>query len=465
MATIYLSLSTKANKVTGESEILIRFKHGRIAQRTKSGIYIHSENWDHTNNKIKIPKSRIKNALQIELSECDTKLSELCSIIMATFQSADTSQVNKEWIETIIDNYNHPNRAKESTEIRQSFFEAFTEFLIAREYSTWRLKAFNVVIRSLKRFELYIQATENKSFRLDLDDITHITVGSYVDFLRDEHIFFNEYPKIYTAVPESRTPQPRGQHTINGILTKLRTFFIYCNTTNKTNNNPFKHYTIAECEYGTPYCISIDERNGLYKMDFSDNKQLETQRDIFIFQCVIGCRVGDLYKLTKASIIMDTKINVLCVEYIARKTKAKKPITVRVPLNSIALELLDKYKDVEGNKLFPFISEQKYNIYIKQMFSDAGLTRPITLDNTITGITEQRPLNELASSHLARRCFIGNMYLQIQDPNIIGAMSGHIEGSKAFARYRDIDMEIKLSAVKGIEKPVKKKRNSKKSIN
>ena len=51
-------------------------------------------------------------------------------------------------------------------------------------------------------------------------------------------------------------------------------------------------------------------------------------------------------------------------------------------------------------------------------------------------------MNKIASSHLARRTFIGNLYHQVADPNIIGKMSGHVEGSKAFARYRDIDDEM-----------------------
>ena len=64
---------------------------------------------------------------------------------------------------------------------------------------------------------------------------------------------------------------------------------------------------------------------------------------------------------------------------------------------------------------------------------------------------EQKPIYEIASSHLARRTFIGNIYKKVKDPNIIGSMSGHVEGSKAFARYRDIDDEIKLDVLKEIE--------------
>lgn len=64
---------------------------------------------------------------------------------------------------------------------------------------------------------------------------------------------------------------------------------------------------------------------------------------------------------------------------------------------------------------------------------------------------KQRQEQEIASSHLARRTFIGNIYKKVKDPNIIGSMSGHVEGSKAFARYRDIDDEIKLDVLKEIE--------------
>ena len=71
--------------------------------------------------------------------------------------------------------------------------------------------------------------------------------------------------------------------------------------------------------------------------------------------------------------------------------------------------------------------------------------------NPTTGKEEKRPLNEIASSHLARRTFVGNLYKQVKDPNLVGSLSGYTEGSKAFARYRDIDEEMKKDLVKLIE--------------
>lgn len=71
----------------------------------------------------------------------------------------------------------------------------------------------------------------------------------------------------------------------------------------------------------------------------------------------------------------------------------------------------------------------------------------VTVLNPTTREEEKRPLNEIASSHLARRTFIGNLYKKVKDPNLVGSLSGHKEGSKAFARYRDIDEDIKKELV------------------
>lgn len=48
---------------------------------------------------------------------------------------------------------------------------------------------------------------------------------------------------------------------------------------------------------------------------------------------------------------------------------------------------------------------------------------------------------------MARRTFVGNLYKKVKDTSLVGALSGHKEGSKAFARYREIDEDIKKELV------------------
>ena len=101
--------------------------------------------------------------------------------------------------------------------------------------------------------------------------------------------------------------------------------------------------------------------------------------------------------------------------------------------------------------ILPFISEQKYNDAIKEVFRLAGINRVVTVLDPTTRREVRMPISECASSHMARRTFCGNLYKRVKDPSIVASMSGHKEGSKAFARYREIDKDIKRDALKVFE--------------
>ncbi len=301
---------------------------------------------------------------------------------------------------------------------KKDIYTLFDKFLKQRKLSENRHEHYLVLKRTLERFEVI----SKKEFTFDID------LDAFEEFLKNE---------------TTKKGSKRGINTVIGLLGKLRSFCLWSVANEYTVINPFNKFKIGEAKYGTPFFITIDERNSLYNFNFKARKQLAIQRDIFVFQCLIGCRVGDLYKLTSSNVIAGF------IEYIAGKTSDDEPKTLRVPLSENAKEIIKRYAG--GETLFPFISEQKYNDSIKAMFKLAGLTRVVTVLNPITRKDEQKPLNEVASSHLARRAFIGNLYAKVQDPNIVGSMSGHVEGSRAFARYRKIDDKIKTDVINLIQ--------------
>lgn len=444
MATITFRLSAKSDKETSKHEVLIRFRHGKkIDQYAKTTVFINPEYWSDNKQTISIPNIRLltyeKKCLLAELHEQKEKLEAISALVQTSFQSIEKKSITNDWLTKLIKDYNNPKPLAE--EISDSFFEAFNSYINLRQFSDHTRKHYRVVWRTMKRFELY------KKLTLTFDNITPDLLVEFERFLTVEHQLaeLSKYQKILEEVPESRTPQPRGKNSIFDFMKKLRSFFLWAINNDITNNNPFKHYKVAECVYGTPYYISIEERNHLYHFDLSATPHLAQQRDIFVFQCVIGCRVSDLWAMTKSNIINGA------VEYIPRKTKEGRAVTVRVPLNSIALEIINKYKDYDSVKLFPLTSQPRYNIDIKKFFRLAGLTRMVTIINPTTREEEQQPLCDIASSHLARRCFIGNLYKQVKDPNLIAKLSGHKEGSQAFCRYRDIDEETSRQLVKMLE--------------
>ncbi len=189
--------------------------------------------------------------------------------------------------------------------------------------------------------------------------------------------------------------------------------------------------------YGRPIYISIEERNRIADADLSgESETLQEQRDIFVFQCQTRCRVSDLLRLTPGNVQNGI------LEYVPSKTShGSSSARPRVPLTPRAMSIVEKYRDNKScrGRLLPFISSQKYNQMIKEIFKIAGVTRKVNWRNPRSGMYELRPINEIASSHMARRTFVGNAYKMTKDPALIGYMSGHTPNSRSFQRYRDID--------------------------
>ena len=453
----------------GESEIMMRIYVSReLRFRIKSGIRVSTKRWGKK-NEINLPL--VDGSERDELMEKRNRLKSLTDYLEGEILNQTNRElITKDWLEKRVALFHKPARKKKEKEaaVPETFFTIFEEFLAVHKLSEVRRKNFRVLYRTLQRYELYKRLTGSRRFELSFDYLTAETLGDIEDFISNEPEIFRKYPEIYEAIPYAtrqslKTPkranktesapgqkakgQPnmRGLNTICDLMTKFRTMVIWAFDSGYAKNNPFKRYTVGECVYGTPFYISNDERNKLYAADFSDNAQLATQRDIFVFQCLIGCRVSDLYKMTRRNIIEGA------IEYIPRKTKENRPITVRVPLSKSAKEIIERYRDDEHESLFPLIAEQKYNDYIKLAFKQAGIDRMVTIIDQRTCQEVQRPICEVASSHMARRSFIGNIYKQVKDPNLVGALSGHKEGSKAFARYRTIDDDIKKELIGMLE--------------
>jgi site-specific recombinase XerD len=235
-----------------------------------------------------------------------------------------------------------------------------------------------------------------------------------------------------------------AMNTIAAKLKRIRAFYNYANKVAKwTLKNPFIDYKAPTELYGTPLMLTIAERNYLRDAQI-DNERLARVRDLFILQCLIGCRVGDFFTMRKENIINGT------IEYIAEKTKKENAKTIKVPLSTTAKQIIERYNYPDG-LLMPFISDVKYNLYLKELFAYVGLTRPTSWLNPKSRKQEIKPLNELVSSHMARRTFVGIAHKAGLKNEIIASMSGHVANSRAFERYYAIDEKQKQDAINLID--------------
>ena len=446
MSKITKSISSKKGSESGQ--ILFRVVVNRSTiYRLKTGIWVERIYWNDKIGDFRIPRD---HALAKHPKEIKRRTEELSFKLQEAIDS-HSSVPEKKFLESIILSFHgskyieEPN--SESTRNSNDFFDTFDKFLALNIKRHDRLQQFLVLRRMLLRFQCY------RISKIDIDKFTCEDLQIFHDFLSNEHTFFDseghclkKYQYIYSQYPEARISK-RGENAIHSILKRLRTFYNWAKRTGECNKNPFATYKLKPCVYGTPIYLTKEERDKLRDYDFSSRPHLGIQRDIFIFQSLIGIRVGDFYRLTESNLVHVEGSPKKFIHYIPSKTLQETGSVVSIPLSADAETILNRYKDLHLPTLLPFISEQKYNKSIKECMRIAGLNRIVTRINPTTGQPEQKELWETASSHMARRNFIGILYSQIKDPDIIASMTGHVEGSKAFARYRNIDNNIKSEII------------------
>lgn len=422
-----------------EVPIYVRLRDDVIDLWQKTGIMVAPDQWDQKREDL---KERIVISKD-DRAKFSDNLHELRKYIRECYdKDVAKNIIGKQWLLTVITNFNKQKNAPPPKEKSIVFEKLFTRFLKEHRLADTRKRQMLVLMRAVMRFELYKQKTGNKSFRFNVKTLTNATMKEFWNFLKNEHKISKDYPEIYKEVKDCQSViSQRSNNTLVGFMKRLKVFFSWCIEEGVISESPLAGFEMPTEKYGTPIYITKEELHTIYNCDLSDAPHLDRQRDIFVFQCCIGCRVGDLVRLTKADVINGA------IEYIASKTIEENQKTILVPLNKTALAILEKYKDYEGPKLLSFITQPKYNDAIKEIFTRAGITRNVTYLNPLTEREEKVPINTIASSNMARRTFVGNLYKQVLDPNIVASMSGHAEGSRAFSRYREIDKEIKTNTV------------------
>jgi hypothetical protein len=85
----------------------------------------------------------------------------------------------------------------------------------------------------------------------------------------------------------------------------LRIVGHWCIKMGFTTNRSCDAFTIPAAVQGTPFYLTIEERDKVYNTNLHNKPELEVYRDLFIFQSMVGCRVGDMFSFTKDNIVGD----------------------------------------------------------------------------------------------------------------------------------------------------------------
>lgn len=448
---IVLRLSTKTD-ANGMSEINLKGNKkidGKVVtMRAKSEVYIMPMFFSEQVGVDLTKKRVIAQEIRQWHIEAKAKLDAILSAIAVAETDVETKSMTKDWMQSVVKEFLHPDIDHVVEEKPKTFYELAGNYIKNLDATNAFKRQLWVTVRCVARYEGFRKATEDGKFSFDLEKMRLEDIEAFMDYLRNEHDLSVKYQYIYKHLFANYPPpcpmsnvrkvERRGTNVIHTHMKRLRTMWRSFNEKGQVENNPFKGFKNVQEHYGNVTYITLEERNKIATTPMP-TKHLETQRDIFIAQCRIGCRVSDLMRLTPAHIQGDM------IVYVPKKTKDEGETSkmAYVPITKGLQVLIDKYKGVdEKGRLFPCISMQRYNDAIKEVFTIAGITRQVETRDSITGQSVMRPLNEIASSHMARRTFIANLYNKVADPTIIAQMSGHSEKSTSFARYRKQENDL-----------------------
>ncbi len=410
-----------------------------IDSKAKTPFFVDPTLWDEGHQEIKI-KAIMSREDRERYGEVNMQLASLRNYINQSFAKAKlNNSVGKNWLEqTLADFFAKPKELK--------FVELADAFLSDPNHpiADSRKKQYAVLFRSLQRYELYVRSSRPnmRNFVLDIREIDKYVLSDLWLYMRDEPTILKQYPNIVKKIPTHKKSDVRSTNTLAGIFKRLRAFLQWCVDHDYLDDNPFGHFHIESELYGTPVYLTKEEVKQLYAFDFSGEKELEEQRDVFVFQCNLGCRVGDLLEFKKGDVVGGF------INYIPNKTLKENARTVSVPLNETAMAIIKKYEARPGEQLLPFVRSQYYNNIIKETLRRAGITRQVVVLDPVSRTEKKVSIASIASSHMARRTFIGNIYKNVKDPNLVSSLTGHVEGSRAFTRYRAIDDDMKKELVK-----------------
>ena len=416
MANVQYRLSTRV--VNGQAEVLIRFYASRVLdQRAHTRVYVPAHLWNEKKQRLNTA-TRYVTLETATAAELQAKLDTLEQVVLSRYIH-DQYATYKGWLQRVVDEAMIP-QALGITSEPLTAAKACLDYAHESRLSKSTCTHYEVLSRTLERFAANVHP-------LFMNNLTPQDITDLQAFL------YNEYPRSH-----------------NTVVTRLRKFRAVCYWAIRKgvlNKCPFGEggFKLEQEVYGTPTTLSMDEIEQIYRAPMPTQRMAE-QRDIFVFQCYVGQRISDLQRMTDANIISDTEGKTL--QYIQHKTNKTNPQITSVPLSDTAVEILDRYhgKQRDG-RILPFIAEQNYNYAIKDILREAGITRLVSVLNTHTFEEESKPICDIASSHLARRSFISNVYEVTQEERLTISLSGHAEGSRALDRYIHIKQSTKRAVI------------------
>jgi site-specific recombinase XerD len=241
-------------------------------------------------------------------------------------------------------------------------------------------------------------------------------------FISDLEIFLvNYYPKGH--------PKAMSHNTVMKHLQRLRKVINLAYQLEWIERDPFLRWK-PTFEQKQREFLNANELQNLETYNFRIDR-LDRVRDLFVFSCYTGISYSDIMCLTKNNLVIGIDGN----KWIVTK-RLKTKTSVRVPLLDQAKKILDKYENhpitLVSNSLLPIITNEKTNLYLKEIADAVGITKNLTF-------------------HMARHTFATTVTLSNGVPiETVSKMLGHtkLATTQIYARVLDKKLSDDMNSLR-----------------
>lgn len=250
---------------------------------------------------------------------------------------------------------------------------------------------------------------------------------------------FEHYLRSYTPLDHHTS---MGNNTVMKHIERLRKMINVAIKNEWLERDPFAKFQAKFIRNDREF-LSQDD---LEKIEAKEFKVLRLQwaKDLFIFSCFTGLAYCDVMRLTPQNISLG-----IDGEYWIMTSRKKTNQPVRVPLLPKALNIVEKYRNhpraLASGTLFPNLSNQKINAYLKEIADLCSIEKNLTF-------------------HLARHTFATTVTLTNGVPiETVSKMLGHtsIRTTQIYAKVIENKVSqdmLSLRAVLGNQKTAKLKK-------
>ena len=224
-------------------------------------------------------------------------------------------------------------------------------------------------------------------------------------------------------------------------LKSLQAFFRDLEDIGEIRRSPFKRISgekrrsIMHVMYDAPVFLKADEFRRVLNTPVP--AELQPTKDLFVLNCALGCRIGDLERLTMDKVAVSEE-GIPYVHYFPSKTARSQAINreIQTPLIRPAQEIVDRTKLAFAGRNTHY-QRQVYNRSLKRLLEFCGIDRRVSIYDPILGDNVYKPLYEVASSKLARKTHV-DMLTKVQINYYAAGL--HREGSGAVFRYTSLEL-------------------------